>query len=391
MGAWWLAWRYVWNNLARTATLVGCVSLVLVLPVLVSRLTRIFEKELIARADGTPLLVGAKGSRYDLVLEALYFEGRGLGTIPAREVDRIMDAGHARAIPLLIRHRARGFAVVGTTLDYFPQRGLRVAAGAMLERLGDCVVGSRVALAESLKPGSELMTDSRNVFDIAGQTPLKMRVRGVLAPSQSPDDDAVFVDIKTAWIIDGIGHGHDDVAKVDPGLLLEKKKGDVKASAGVLSYTEITDANIDSFHFHGDPATFPLSSIIAVPHDERSMSLLLGEYLDPKEPMQVARPGEVMRELLSFVFRAKQFFDAQSLLVGVATLLLLGMVMLLSARLRQREMQTLLKMGAPRGTVVQLFVAEWFYVAVASGIVVAGILAVSLPWGPRVLRYLLFS
>jgi putative ABC transport system permease protein len=391
MGPWWLAWRYVLYHRVRGLTLIACVSLVALLPVIVSLLTNSFQAELVSRAQSTPLLVGPKGSRYDLVLQSLYFEGKGLDTIPASQVDRILDTGHAAAIPLLIKHRAKGFPVVGTTLDYLTHRSLRIQSGHTLGRLGDCVAGAHVARRLGLSPGEFLLTDSPNVFDIAGQTPLRMRVTGILHPSNSPDDDALFVDLKTAWIIEGIGHGHDDVSRVDPSLLLKKDENQITASAGVVSYTQITQENVDSFHFHGDPASFPITGIMVVPHDEKATSLLMGEYVDPKEPMQIVRPMEVMEELLRFVFRAKRFFDVQSTLVGLATLILLGLIMALSARLRQREMETLFKMGANRLTTTMMIGAEWIYIALASLVNVVVIATLAINWASSLLRYLLFA
>ena len=43
----------------------------------------------------------------------------------------------------------------------------------------------------------------------------KTVVVGVLPPTNTPDDDGIFVDIKTAWVIQGIGHGHEDVVTAD--------------------------------------------------------------------------------------------------------------------------------------------------------------------------------
>ena len=41
------------------------------------------------------------------------------------------------------------------------------------------------------------------MFDLAGVYPLKMKAAGVLAPSGTPDDDAVFVNVK-----EEITHSH---------------------------------------------------------------------------------------------------------------------------------------------------------------------------------------
>ncbi|MDR4505041.1 MAG: hypothetical protein MRK01_09660 [Candidatus Scalindua sp.] len=59
---------------------------------------------------------------------------------------------------------------------------------------------------------------------------------------------AVFVDIKTAWIIGRLGHGHNDLIKVkDLQIILKKDKKSITASAKFYQYTEITDTNPDSF------------------------------------------------------------------------------------------------------------------------------------------------
>ena len=390
MGILWLAARYVLYHRGRSALLVCCLTLIAYLPLAVSWLTGTFQKELVSRATATPLLVGKKGSSFDLTLSALYFEGRSIAPLPAKEVARIEETSLARAIPLSIKHRARSAPIVGTTLDYFEFRGLKVQEGAMLGRLGDCVLGSSVASRLGLKPGDGLLSDPDNVFDIASSYPLKMRVAGILARSFSPDDEAVFVDVKTAWIIDGIGHGHDDVTKVDPSLLLDKGKKEIVASAAVTSFTEITDENINTFHFHGDPADFPLSAIIAVPHDEKSGTLLAGKYLAPDETMQIVRPVTIVNELLAMIFRVKRFFDVQSVFVALATFLLVGLIMVLSARLRTREMETLFKIGCARGTMLGLFGVEWLLIALASAAIVAGLLMLTVTYAPHLLRMILF-
>ena len=50
-----------------------------------------------------------------------------------------------------------------------------------------------------------------------------MKVVGVLSPVATPDDEAVFVDVKTAWVIAGLAHGHDDVTApgAESGVLEE--------------------------------------------------------------------------------------------------------------------------------------------------------------------------
>lgn len=390
IGALRLATRYVVFHRGKSATLILCLVLTAYLPLAIGWLTSQFQTEMLARASSTPMLVGAKGSRYDLVLHALYFEGEPPEACPMKEVDRISTSGLAKAIPILARQRAGGRPVVGTTLAYFDFRGLRIQSGSMLARLGDCVLGATAADTLGLQPGDEIFTDDVDVFNIAGEYPLKMRVRGVLERAFTPDDDAVFVDLKTSWVIEGIGHGHQDVAEVDKSVLLESKDGRAVASAALPNYTEITEDNIHTFHFHGDAGEFPTTGIIVLPVDEKSKSLLMGRYLGSDERVQVVRPLEIVEELLRLVAKVKQFFDAQSILVAMATILLLGLVFLLGMRLRQREMRTMFRIGCSRGVLFWLFAWEWLILASIAAAIVAILIVLTTAYAPQWIRMLLF-
>ena len=124
--------------------------------------------------------------------------------------------------------------------------------------LGECVVGSEVARHLGIVPGSHLTSSPESVFDLAGVYPLKMHVVGVLEPSHSPDDRAVFVDLKTTWVIEGLGHGHQDLARPEAAdAVLSRDEGGIVANASVVEYTVIDASNVDSFHFHGDRDKYP--------------------------------------------------------------------------------------------------------------------------------------
>ena len=74
---------------------------------------------------------------------------------------------------------------------------------------------AEVARELELRPGDSIISSPENAFDLAGVYPLKMKVTGILEKSHTSDDLAVFVDLKTAWVIQGLGHGHERAAR-DP-------------------------------------------------------------------------------------------------------------------------------------------------------------------------------
>jgi len=348
---------------------VACITLISFLPLSLQILLRESERQLLSRAVLTPLVVGAKGSALALVMNTLFFADAVPELISMQAASRVKDTGLALPIPVYARFQARGNPIVGTTLDYFDFRGLKIAQGSQLAVLGDCVLGAKVAKDLGLKEGDSLVSSPETLFDLAGVYPLKMKVVGVLEKSHTSDDLAVFVDLKTAWVIQGLGHGHEDVTKLkDPTLVLKRTEKNVAATAKLYHHTEITHKNIDSFHFHGDLADYPITAVIAVPLDAKSGTLLQGRYLAQVETQQIVRPKDVIDGLLQNIFRIKNVLDAVIAVVAFATLLAIILVFALSLRLRQREIQTIFKLGCRRATIVRLLAAEIFFIVGVSGI-----------------------
>jgi putative ABC transport system permease protein len=368
-----IAWKYIRFNKARTVTLIACITLIGFLPVSLELLLDESEQQLMSRAATTPLVVGAKGSSLDLVMNTLYFGDEVPELITMAASDRVMQTDLALPIPVYVRFRARGHPIVGTTLDYFEFRGLKVAEGQQMAVLGDCVVGAGAAEKLRLKPGDELVSSPENMFDLAGIYPLKMKVTGVLKKSHTPDDLAVFVDLKTAWVIQGLGHGHQDVTVLkDPTLVLKRTEDNVAATAKLYHYMEITDENINSFHFHGHMTGYPVTAVIAAPYDAKSGTILQGRYLSKEERHQIVEPEEVIDGLLQNIFRIKNVLDAVISVVALATVMAIILVFALSIRLRQREMETVFKLGCSRMTMARLVASEILLIVVASGLLCTG-------------------
>jgi putative ABC transport system permease protein len=370
-----LAWKYITYNKARTATLVACVTLIAVLPLALELLLAESERQLMSRANRTPLVLGAKGSSLDLVMSTLYFSDEVPELISMAVTEEVMASNLAAPVPMYVRFQARGFPLVGTTLDYFDFRGLEMAEGRSLALLGECVVGAAVAETLGLAPGDTLLSSPETVFDLAGVYPLKMHVVGVLARTHTSDDVGVFVDVKTAWVIQGLVHGHEDVAQMtDPSLVMNRSEDKVAVTAKLAQYTQITPENIDTFHFHGDPEDYPITAVIALPHDERSATILRGRYIGAEGRQQIVRPKGVIEALLENIFRIRNVLDAVILVVGLATLLALILVFALSWRLREREINTIFKLGCSRLTIARLFAAEIVIIGAISGLVCAAAL-----------------
>ena len=356
-----LTWRYLYFHRARSVILLVCLALAFLLPVYLHLLIRAYETSLTHRAEETPLVLGPRGNEFELVLRSLYFlSNEGSDSRLNLADQQGMDAqGRGLAIPLHLEYTAQEAPVIGTSLDYFEHRQLRAARGTFPLVLGDAVLGHDVAARLDLGAGDHVLTDQTSLYNIAAEQPLKLRITGVLAPAGTPDDGAVFVDVKTAWVIGCIGHGHEDLdSPENQGKLLGRDDdGSPIGSAAVAPYREITEANLPTFHFHGDPKALPLTSLIVVPDSAKSATILKGHYAT-SETRQLVAPRDVVDDLLAIVFKVKRFFDASFGLVMVMTVLFLILVMTLTWKLRQRERETLKRIGCARLTLVGLQVSE---------------------------------
>ena len=350
-----LAIKYLQFHRIRTLILVGSIGLILFLPAGLKKLITESEMQMMARADATPLIVGAKGNSTDLVINTLYFEQTEIDALNLRSIDALDGTGFGYSIPMVSFFNAREFSIIGTNLDYFHFRNLSIGEGRMLRYVGECVLGKRVAERLDLHPGDSLLSSPENFLDLAGVYPLEMEVVGILESSDTPDDFAVFTDLKTNWIIMGLGHGHQDLQNVnDPTLVLERDSTNVTASAKVFLYNRVDGREVGSFHFHGNIKDYPITSILFIPDSPKSATLLRGRFETGEMTDQIVIPSIVVDNLLQNIFRVKQIFNTVFILVGVATLFILGLIVMLTLRLRKDEMYTMFTIGSSRNKILEI-------------------------------------
>lgn len=379
-----LAARYVLRHRFQSALLAGALGLVFTLPLCLRVLIDHAQRELRARAAATPQIVGTRGSALDLMMTALYFKRENLTALPFGTVAELRQNPSAAAIPLHVRFAAQGAPIVGTELDYFAFRGLRLAAGRQIVRLGDCVIGANLAKKRKLLPGGHVFSTPELAFDMAGVYPLKMRVMGVLTPNGTPDDDAIFVDLKTSWLIEGRSHGHDDLKK-DESVILAEEEHNIVGNAAVRMFNEVTDANIASFHFHGDLSTYPISAVILLPKSAKAEALLAGQFARSKDK-QLIRPQDEMEALLAQLVKLEGFAASALLLTATAALFVTALVFALSFRLRRREFQTLEDVGVSRRSLISVKVLEIAIIGVAAVAIGLLLLTLASVAAPHLLR-----
>ena len=384
-----IAWRYIAHNKIKSITLVACISLIGFLPLALEVLLNETERQFLARSNATPLLVGAKGSALDLTMSSLYFSDASPEFITMHALEEAANYNLANTIPIYARFYARKFPIIGTSIDYFSFRNLQPDSGRLFAVLGECVIGSRVAKELNVTVDDNLISSPETAFDLAGIYPLKMKIVGILNQSYTADDLAIFVDLKTAWVIQGLGHGHEDLENIeDESVIINRNEKGVIANAKVMQFNEITDSNITEFHFHGDLGKYPITSVALIPNNDKSSAILQGRYINEESSYQIVHPTTVIESLLENIFRIQNVINAIILFVGFATFLAIILIFILSLRLRQQEIKTITYIGCNKLTVASLLFTEIFIIILISTLICGVLLFITKHFSHDLVRIL---
>ena len=378
-----MAWSYLRSRLLLSSTLVLVAAVSISLPVVTSQVVSQYEKQLAARSENPPLLVGGRGSRYGLVLKTLYFLGDIDRQITYAAYQDLAEASNLVSVPLHVVHTARRHTlpVIGTTDEYFTTRNIPVATGQLFSQIGHCVVGSHVG-----NVGDRIKTDRLNPFDLNAPPSVALEVVGVLAPTYSPDDDGVFVSLETAWLLDGYGHGHQ---AGDTGTAVDKSSVLADSTDGHLPaepVTVIDDSNRGQIHFHGRRRQYKLSAVAVWPQTAKAGVLAEGRYLD-HPVLQMLVPGAEFQKLIDYVLGIKSVLDGVFVVMLVLTGVLMIVIAIQTVHLRREHLHTMKMLGCAKSRVVLVLGVECGLLLCGALVVAAGMSLVLILLSPALVTW----
>src|SRR5262245_61274732 len=148
--------RWLASSLTALSIALGVALMVTVL-VINGVVTRMFSQS----ATGYHLIVGAKGSPMQLVLNTIYFMDRPIENLPYKFYKDLKSKAWVKfAIPFNLGDTTEDgrYRIVGTLpeyfdAEYFPGKRLAFADGRPLESAFDAVIGARVAKSYGWKVG----------------------------------------------------------------------------------------------------------------------------------------------------------------------------------------------------------------------------------------------
>ena len=265
MSLWKIAWRNIeqrWlSSLLTSLSMALGVALVVVVLLIYSTLEAGFGQN----AQGYHLIVGAKGSPLQLVLNTVFHLSRPIENIPYSFYKEFTEGRFApmveAAIPCCMGDNYRGFRVVGTTpamfeaLEYAPGKRYEFAEGRNFRRENyfEGVLGAYAARQTGLKIGDTFRpTHGVTVDAEQGHQHDAFRVVGILAPTGTANDRAIFINMEGFYLLEDHAKPLDD-AQAPSTEAGEHHHADDPRDAAAMADHEAGDTDGDAHeHSHDD-------------------------------------------------------------------------------------------------------------------------------------------
>lgn len=337
----------MFSTVVTVLTVAVAVALLVVLASMRDAGRRAFERG----SGDMHLLISADASPLVSVLNGIFYANPPRRPLTWERYTRLVAELPAQwAIPTQIGDSYMGLPVLATTPEFFThfrpdgRNPWRLASGRFFERPFEVVVGARAARATGLRPGDRIhlthgIPRSRQARDPDAPDPhvhydFTYEVVGVLEPSGSSHDRALFTDLTSSWII----HAHDRRTRQDPSIKATTEEdltpGDRLITGVYLRL--LTRPGSDT------PANLPQ----------------VFDMLRRDPSLTVAQPRQEIDRLFVIVSDLNQIFLA----IGACVLLAGGVGIMLalynSMEARRRQIAVLRVLGASRPRVFGLVLTE---------------------------------
>ncbi len=306
--------------------------------------------------NGVDLLVGPRSGDIELLLYTVFHIGQPTNNITLQTIDDLAARPDIDwVVPIALGDSHKGYRVIATTPDYFEKiryavdQPVRFQTGQAFSELNHVVVGHQVAKELGYQVGSQLYVTHGSGRQLSRQhDDYAFSVSGVLEPTGTPIDKAVFVSLQGYELIhlgwqsgrQLFGLDQVDVSKIP----LDKLKPDTVTAAFV-----------------------GLKSKVSLFRVSRSLS----QY--SAEAISAVIPSLALSELWSIVGMVDKVFKLLSwIVIGIATV---GMVTMTLSTLdaRNREMAILRACGASPLFVSGLVLTESLLVGLSAILLAVGL------------------
>jgi putative ABC transport system permease protein len=390
-------WKIAWRNIEQRALASSLTALSMALGVAVMIAVIVIYgvavRQFSQNAQGYHLIVGGKGGALQLVLSTVYHVGQPLYPIPYSYYQKFLPGGEfsdvtETAIPMCLgdSYESPGgkmFRVIGTTPDLFSKiqygteedgtpktyefepggRNLKSAEGLEDEEFHkaafEAVVGSMVAAQSGLKIGDEI--NPTHGIGSEGHKHEGFNVVGILKPTGTANDRAVFINIEGFYLLEGHALSpHDE----------EESQG---ADATQAAHGEEAEHEHEHGHAH-EPLPVEqreVTSILVLCNSPLGPTVL--DTVINKGADRIAQAVAPTREISTLMDRIVEPIRIVLLVMTILIVIVAGISILVSIynsmSERSHDIAVMRALGASRGAVMAIVLVESILLSLGGGLI----------------------
>jgi putative ABC transport system permease protein len=340
---------------------------------------------------GYELILGAKGSPLQLVLNTVYHLGNPTGNLPYSTYQQYKrNPFVSYAIPMGLGDNYKGFRIIGTTdelfskFNYKPERKLELESGAFFQSdsVYQAVIGFEAAMKTGLKVGDKFIAThglQESFGDVGEQHEHDpMRVVGVLKRTGTPSDKAIYISLRSVWAI----HAIEEEEKQDRDSTKKTthsdgtphtdgdKHHDHDAHSGHDEHGH--DEHGHDEHEHAVPTEGDVTAIL-VKTKAPIFALQLYSAVNKAPLAQAAFVVNEIKNLFDIVGNVNWAFLLVTALVIVVALISVGVAIYNSLSERRREIAIMRSLGAHRGKIFSMITLEAAFISFVGALVGIGL------------------
>jgi putative ABC transport system permease protein len=370
MNLWKIAWRSIQQR-SLSSILTGLsMALGVSLVVAVLIIGQIVEKSFASgNSLGYNVIIGAKGGRLDLLLNTVYYLNRPIENIPwdyykeflrAAQRSDHKDGKYADdvdvAIPVCLGDvvgENGQYRVVGTTPEMFTKllhATFSEGENIKQEQFRTAVIGAEVAKHLNLKVGESFQPQ----HGVGGEKHIAFKIVGVLDRTSTPVDRAAFVNMEGFFLIPDHAKGHIE-EEHKPGAKEENPEDEVLDKPLPENQREVTDVLIRTASIGGAPPELVAPDLV--------------KHVNKEFVAQAIEPIKEITVLTNTFVRPTQMI---LLVLTVLIVIVAGVGILVSIynsmSERRHEIAVMRALGAHRGKIMAIVLAESILLALGGGL-----------------------
>lgn len=382
-----IAWRSIQQRALASALTAFSMGLGVALVVAVLVIYAVVDQSFKRGSQGYNIIVGAKGSPLQLVLNTVFHFSQPVETIPYAYYDEFTTGRFAEAvelaIPVCTGHDFRGCPVIATIpeaftkLRYLDDQAYKFAEGRNFDadKPFEGILGATAARLANLKLGDTFIPVAAGAQEHGGHEPFV--VTGILEPTGTPNDRAMFVNIEGFFRCGAHSQGpsfeekllsqkasHTETAAA-PEVAAAKDEATKEGSAAAAP----ADHAEEHDHDHAEHDHRRLSAILICTNPKAvRLGMSLESVINKDTVAQAVAPTQIISGLFDNIVGNIQML---LLVLAILVVVVAGIGILVSIynsmNDRRHDIAVMRALGARRWTVMSVILAESILLALGGG------------------------